>query len=168
MRQWKVMRQIFFKRSDGFGQGGFTILAQIQFLRITADQQCQLHLRHCRQQSRMPGRRAFGARRQVAVLALARITECGRHDRYPCCVVKDFARQVQPCAQPVARRIVPWNPGVMHATAGRLPDDQQARACPRLHHRPGRMRQVFFAQAAGADFRQQRQQLFVIHACAVP
>jgi len=38
----------------------------------------------------------------------------------------------------------------VHAAAGRLADDHQARAATEVEHRPGRVRQDRFAQPTGA------------------
>src|SRR5690606_25297524 len=62
----------------------------------------------------------------------------------------------QPFAQAAAAGVVPGDAGLMHARAGRLRGDQDARSGARLQHGAWPQRQACLAEAAGADVAQQR------------
>ena len=67
--------------------------AQMPALRVAADREDQLELRHGREQARVPGRRALAARRQVAAGGIvAGKAEAHRHDGDAALVVEFLRR----------------------------------------------------------------------------
>src|SRR3546814_2609495 len=51
-----------------------------------------------------------------------------RHDGDTTLVIEQLRRQLQPVAQAIAGAVIPGDAGFMHTGAGRLADDQEARA----------------------------------------
>ena len=75
----------------------------------------------------MPGRGAFGTRRQVAAAVGAGIAESLWHDGDAAGVVEGGTVDRQPLAQAVAAGVVPRDPALMHPRARSLAGDQQPR-----------------------------------------
>jgi len=107
----------------------------------TADDHRMVQL-SIRPQARMPVRRAFGSRRQVAALFRAGITQAGGDDGDAGFIVKLLACQLQPFAQQITGGIGPGNAGFVHLASWRLADDQKTCRwrCPQ--HRAWFMRQL--------------------------
>src|SRR5690348_5057374 len=124
--------------------------------RVTADRQRQFDVRESRHQLRMPQRRAFRPRRQIAGFAFARIAETHRHDRDGVWVVERGVADAQPRTQLLAAYVVEWNAGLMHLAARRLADDQQACIGMRLQHRSATVGQVPRTNLAPTNARHQR------------
>src|ERR1700737_2300749 len=98
MRQREKARQIVCKTRDCIGQCQLWALPQVVGLSMTADQQGQSNIRHCLKQARMPKRRAFRARRQIAVSSFARIAKSSWNDGDAPHIVKLLRRKLHPWA----------------------------------------------------------------------
>src|SRR3546814_9499273 len=61
-------------------------------------------------------------------------------------VIEQLRRQLQPVAQAIAGAVIPGDAGFMHTGAGRLADDQEARAGGSAHHWARPQRQVRCAE----------------------
>src|SRR5881409_1362388 len=126
--QGKEFGQVLVARAHGFGEGFFPARAEIVGLRVAAEEQREPDGGQVRAQFRMPLRRAFGPRRKVARFARPRVAQARRNDGDAALVVEILARDAQPFAQQIARRVVPGNAALVHAPAGRLPHDEEARS----------------------------------------
>src|SRR5262245_10626753 len=139
--------------------------SQVPALRIAADGEEQLKLRHRRKQAPMPPRLAFGPRWQVAAAGIvAGKTKAHGHDGNAVLIVEFRRRQSKPAAQAVAGGIAERHPRGMHANAGCLAADDEARRRARPQHRSRLMRQWraqwgVAADPAGANLAQQAAQL---------
>src|SRR5262249_20231649 len=131
---------------------------------IGADEQRQRDVGQLPQDASMPERRTFLARRKVAAVPIdARVAEPHGHNGDTRLVVEGFTVEMQPVSQAGAAAVVPGNAALVHFRAGRLADDEEARARLGPQHRARSQRQGVGADAAGADFAEQR--LERRHAC---
>src|SRR6185312_10138962 len=164
MRQGNITWRELAPSPYGFGHVLLLPRAQIAFQRVGTDEEGEREFRQGRKQWRMPERRAFFSRRQVvAVRVVAGKAETHTDDGDLFLVVKGFAIHAEPLAQAVARRIVEGQSRFMHAKARRLRDDAEIRAHAGADDGARLVRQVWRADAAGADFLEQTREL----SCAV-
>ncbi len=130
---------------------------QMPTLRMAADQQRHLRLQ-LGHDTCAPGLGADRRRRQVRPLGvIARKAKGHRHDSDTRAVVENGLGHPHPVAQAIARAVGKGPPGLVHAHAGRLTDDQDTRASLKPWHRTwamarGRQRKARRAKPAGRDF----------------
>src|SRR5215813_11455265 len=79
------------------------------------------------------------------------IAEPHRHQSDTRLVIKELAADAEPIAQPVAAAVVEGEPGLVHAGAGRLADDQQTGRGQTAHDGARAERQFRGAAGAGSD-----------------
>ncbi len=97
-------------------------------LRISANGEDCLKLRHGGKQLVMPCDAALAPRRQIALArVMAGKTEAHRDNRDAASVIEGVAVDAHPRSQPVAGRIVETHPRIMRANARRLTGDEQTR-----------------------------------------
>jgi hypothetical protein len=120
-------------------------------LRVVADQQRRFDTRQPGEQMREPEVGAFAARWQIAAAAATGIAVTHRNDRHPRWIVKRLPIHGHPCAKALAARVVPGNPGFMHAASRRLPHDENARRFVGLKHRTCAERQMHVTGATAAN-----------------
>ena len=131
--------------------------AQMPGLRILADRQNHLDLRHQFEQGCPPAWRTFAARRQVAALRIEpRKAEAHRHDGDARDIVELLRRHAHPIAQPVAARVREGRARGMNACAGRLACNTDACGLQNAKDRARLMPQrpalrAIHAEAAGTD-----------------
>src|SRR5438552_12051593 len=152
VRQREKLGQVFVAGAHGLGQSLLSALAEVISLRIGAYEERQPDARQERAQPRVPVRCAFGPRRQVARFARSRVAQAGGNDGDAAFVVEIPAPDAQPLAQQIARGVVPGNAALVHAPAGRLPDDEDTRRGRSAQHRPGWVGKMGLADCARPDF----------------
>jgi hypothetical protein len=155
MGQREKLRQVLVSRAHGFGKRLHISRTEVISLGVTSDEERQPYARQHRAQPGMPVRSALGPRGKISRFARARIAQARGDDGDAALVVERVAVDPQPLAQEIARRIVPGNSALVHATPRRLADEQDASRRPRAQHRPGRIGKLGLAHAAGADFGEQ-------------
>ena len=135
MRQRNEAGCVVRKSTHGRGQGLLALLAEIARLCVGADQENESDISQQWQETRVPERRALGARRCIAGRRFARVTKAHRDDRKLSCVEERFFGDTEPRTEAISTRIVPRDARRVRFGARRLADDHDPRPRCRAHDR---------------------------------